>query len=86
MANISPLQKARIKFQPTLPIVLKNGVGAKAEDVKLMYETVHQSGLGVKASGGIRDFETAVKMIEAGASRLGCSAGVQIILDSKKNN
>ena len=33
----------------------------------------------VKASGGIRDYETAVKMIEAGASRLGCSAGIAII-------
>lgn len=54
---------------------VKNGVGAKAEDVKLMYETVHQSGLGVKASGGIRDLETAVKMIEAGATRLGTSSG-----------
>ena len=52
--------------------------GATAEDVALMRKTVGDK-LGVKASGGIRDYETAVKMIEAGASRLGCSAGIAII-------
>ena len=50
---------------------VKGGVGANAEDVKLMYETVSPYGLKVKASGGIRDKETAIKMIEAGAERLG---------------
>ena len=58
---------------------VKNGVGAKAEDVKLMYETVKDFGLGVKASGGIRDKEAALKMIEAGATRLGTSSGVKIV-------
>ncbi len=58
---------------------VKSGVGAKAEDVKLMYETVSPYGLKVKASGGIRDKETAVKMIEAGADRLGTSSGVKIV-------
>ena len=57
---------------------VKNGVGAKAEDVKLMYETVKEAGLKVKASGGIRDKETALKMIEAGASRIGTSSGAKI--------
>lgn len=57
---------------------VKNGVGAKAEDVKIMYDTVHSAGLEVKASGGIRDKETALKMIEAGATRLGTSSGVKI--------
>lgn len=52
--------------------------GAKAEDVKLMAEA---SGLAVKASGGIRSKEDALKMIEAGASRLGTSAGVKIVAD-----
>ena len=56
----------------------ENGIGAKAEDVRLMYETVHSSGLGVKASGGIRDKEAALKMVEAGAERLGTSSGVKI--------
>lgn len=58
---------------------VKGGVGAKTEDVKLMYETVSPYGLKVKASGGIRDKETAVKMIEAGAERLGTSSGVKIV-------
>lgn len=60
---------------------VKGGVGAKTEDVKLMYETVSPYGLKVKASGGIRDKETAVKMIEAGAERLGTSSGVKIVTE-----
>ena len=52
--------------------------GAKPEDVKLMRKTVGEN-LGVKAAGGIRDKETALAMIEAGANRIGCSAGIQII-------
>lgn len=60
---------------------VKGGVGAKAEDVKLMYETVSPYGLKVKASGGIRDKETAIKMIEAGAERLGTSSGVKIVTE-----
>lgn len=52
--------------------------GATAEAVSLMKKTVGDR-LGVKASGGIRDRESALKMIEAGASRLGCSAGVKIM-------
>lgn len=58
---------------------VKGGVGAKTEDVKLMSETVKQHGLRVKASGGIRDRETAIEMINAGADRLGTSSGVAII-------
>ena len=55
--------------------------GATPEDVKLMYETVKDAGLKVKASGGIRSLADAEKMIEAGAERLGCSAGMQIMKD-----
>ncbi len=58
---------------------VKNGVGAKAEDVKLMYDTVASSGLQVKASAGIRDKQKALDMINAGATRLGTSSGVEII-------
>lgn len=47
--------------------------GAKAEDVALMRRTVGEA-MGVKASGGIRDKETAKEMIKAGADRLGTSA------------
>ena len=58
---------------------VKNGVGAKVEDVKLMHETVQKYGMLVKASGGIKTREQAIALIEAGASRLGTSSGVQII-------
>lgn len=51
--------------------------GAKTEDVALMRRTVGDR-LGVKASGGIRDKQTAEAMVEAGASRLGTSATVEI--------
>lgn len=54
--------------------------GATAEDVALMRKTVGPD-VGVKASGGIRDKATAIKMIEAGANRLGTSATVKIIGD-----
>ena len=52
--------------------------GATAEDVKLMKETVNNKAY-VKASGGIRDKETANIMINAGADRLGTSATVNIV-------
>lgn len=52
--------------------------GATVEDVKIMRKTVGED-MGVKASGGIRDRETALKMVEAGATRLGVSAGVAIV-------
>lgn len=58
---------------------VKGGVGAKAEDVKLMAETVKPHGLMVKASGGIRGREAAIEMINSGADRLGTSSGVKII-------
>ena len=65
-------------FVKTSTGFVKNGVGAKVEDVKLMYDTVKSAGLGVKASGGVRDKETAMQMIEAGATRIGTSSGVHI--------
>ncbi len=71
--------KGGADFVKTSTGFVKNGIGAKAEDVKLMYETVKDAGLKVKASGGIRDRQTAEKMIEAGASRLGTSSGVNIV-------
>jgi deoxyribose-phosphate aldolase len=51
---------------------------ATIDDVRLFRETVGEE-FGVKASGGIRDAARAVAMIEAGANRLGTSAGVQIV-------
>jgi deoxyribose-phosphate aldolase len=52
--------------------------GATVEDVALMKQTVGET-MQVKASGGIRDYETAIKMIEAGATRLGTSSGISIV-------
>lgn len=52
--------------------------GAKLEHIAMMRANV-PSAFGVKASGGIRDFETAVRMIDAGANRLGTSSGVAIM-------
>lgn len=71
--------EAKADFVKTSTGFVKNGVGAKEEDVKLMYETVSPHGLRVKASGGIRDKEAAIKMLEAGAERLGTSSGIKII-------
>ncbi|MBR0521175.1 MAG: deoxyribose-phosphate aldolase [Spirochaetales bacterium] len=56
--------------------------GAKAEDVALMRKTVGPD-MGVKAAGGIRTYEDAMKMIQAGANRLGCSAGIAIVTSAK---
>lgn len=70
--------EARADFVKTSTGFVKNGVGAKVEDVRLMYETVKEAGLGVKASGGVRDKDTALAMIEAGATRIGTSSGVKI--------
>lgn len=52
--------------------------GATIADVKLMRQTVGDS-MGVKASGGIKDYKTALAMIQAGASRLGTSSGIAIV-------
>lgn len=52
--------------------------GATTADVKLMRETVGKN-IGVKASGGIKTKKDFLDMIDAGASRVGCSAGVKIM-------
>lgn len=54
--------------------------GATVEDVKLMKAVVGKK-LGIKAAGGIRDFQTARALVEAGATRLGCSASVAIVTE-----
>lgn len=71
--------EAKADFVKTSTGFVKNGFGAKVEDVKLMAETVKPYGLGVKASGGIRDKQKAVALVEAGADRLGTSSGVVIV-------
>lgn len=52
--------------------------GATAHAVKLMHDTVDAHGVKVKASGGIHNYDEAMAMIEAGASRIGASCGVEI--------
>ena len=52
--------------------------GATIEDVELMRRVVGPD-TGVKASGGVRDYATALAMLRAGASRLGCSSSVAIV-------
>lgn len=54
--------------------------GAKVADVKLMRETVRPK-VGVKAAGGIHTKAEALAMIEAGATRIGASAGIQIVTE-----
>lgn len=56
--------------------------GATVEDVRLMRRTVGPD-MGVKAAGGIRDRETALKMIAAGATRIGASAGMKMIREAQ---
>lgn len=52
--------------------------GATVEDIQLMRKTVGPD-MGVKASGGVRTTEDATRVIEAGASRIGASAGIAIV-------
>lgn len=59
--------------------------GATVEHVKLMKQTVGDKAL-VKASGGVRTTEAAKIMIEAGASRLGTSNGIDIMKNEENNN
>ena len=57
-------------------------VGATVEDVKLMKSVVGDA-VKVKAAGGVRNLADALAMIEAGAERIGTSAGVKIIEELK---
>lgn len=59
--------------------------GATVEDIALMRKTVGEQ-VGVKASGGVRDREAALAMIEAGASRIGTSSGVSIVTGAKTSS
>ncbi len=74
--------EAKADFVKTSTGFSKNG--ATVEDVRLMRETVGES-LGVKASGGIRSLAVLRAMVEAGATRIGTSAGVQILGELKDN-
>ena len=58
--------------------------GATIHDVEILAREAKRHGIGVKAAGGIRDYETAKAMIAAGADRIGTSAGVAICEDEAK--
>jgi len=58
--------------------------GAKEENVRLMARTVAPRNLGVKASGGIRSYDDAIRMIQAGATRIGASSGIAIMKEARK--
>ena len=58
--------------------------GATEHDIELMRKTVGDK-MGVKASGGIKTYEDAIRMINAGANRLGTSSGIAIMKQNKEN-
>ena len=57
---------------------------ATLEDIELM-KNITQNKIQIKASGGIRDYETAIKYIEKGVTRIGTSNGIQIVTGEKGN-
>lgn len=59
--------------------------GATPEDVALMRRVVGNS-VGVKAAGGIRSYDDAIRMIESGANRIGASAGIKIITEARQRS
>jgi len=58
--------------------------GATADDVALMASVVRGAGMEVKASGGIKSYEDAQRMIAAGATRIGASASIAIVQEAQK--
>ena len=57
--------------------------GATVEDVSLMSRIVKDKGLGVKASGGVRSLAELLKMVAAGATRIGTSSGLKILKEAR---
>ena len=71
---------AKADFAKTSTGFVKNGVGAKVEDIEIMHKTLSGSNVKIKASGGIKTREQAIALINAGADRLGTSSGVALLL------
>jgi deoxyribose-phosphate aldolase len=59
--------------------------GATAEDIALMRDAVGPE-MGIKAAGGVSSYEDAKRMVFAGATRIGASAGVKIVQDESKSS
>lgn len=75
-------RKARAHFVKTSTGFASGG--ATVHDVALMSSEVSDAGMEVKASGGIRSYVDAKRMIEAGATRIGASAGVAIVQEAEE--
>ncbi len=60
--------------------------GATIHDVELMSKFAQKNAMGVKAAGGIRTFDDVMKMINAGATRIGTSAGKKIVTEAQKKS
>lgn len=73
--------EAKADFVKTSTGFVKNGIGATTENISLIARLVHPYGLHVKASGGVKNKEQALAMLNAGADRIGTSSGVSIIQD-----
>ena len=58
--------------------------GATVRDIALMRKAVGPN-MGIKAAGGIRNYQDAIAMLAAGATRLGCSASVHILEEERKS-
>lgn len=74
-------KRARANYVKTSTGFAKGG--ATEKDVALMSSVVRDSGMGVKAAGGIKDFKDFEKMVSAGATRIGASAGIKILQGAK---
>ena len=72
-------------FVKTSVGLLRGSKPATVDRVKLMHDTVSPKGLKVKASGGIHSTEIFLAMIEAGASRVGTSKGIELLTGIKEN-
>ena len=72
-------------FVKTSVGLLRGSKPATVERVKLMHDTVSNKGVKVKASGGIHSTEIFLAMIEAGASRVGTSKGIELLSGIKNN-
>ena len=70
-------------FVKTSTGFVKDSPGASIEDVRRLRDILSGSNVGIKAAGGIRDYEKAQALIAAGATRLGTSAGVAIVKQSQ---
>jgi len=75
-------KKARANFVKTSTGFASGG--ATAEDIALMASVVRGAGMEVKASGGIRNFTDAKRMIDAGATRIGASASIGIVQEANQ--